>query len=157
MVAATNARNVLIGRVQKAVAKWDELYPGIQAPKACDGFPASEPPFYIAVDSIAASANVTKESTIGAGRWEFTVNVVCFARHTDQLVASETLMAYTDCVMRCVMADQTLDRTVDNAFPSLDAAGTAADTSKRTLAAATVSVRCSVFSVCPKEFKEAVL
>lgn len=157
MVAAIEARDVILGRIQKAVSKWDELYPGIQAPKVCDGYPATEPPFYIAVDTIATTANVTGQSTIGAGRWEFSVSVLCFARNTDKVVASEALMSYVDAAFRCVMADQTLGRTVDNAFPSLDAAGTAADTSKRTLAAASVSVRCSLFSVCTQEFKEAVL
>lgn len=156
MVRFSEARDELYRRLSAVGASFGELYPGVQAPKVCKGAPANEPPFYIAVSEAMASATAEGQSTTGNGRWEFTLEVMCFARHASQEEASDALMAYVDAVFNAVMADQRLKGAVDNAFPSVQAVGTAPDSSKRHMAAASVAVRCSVFSVCPMRFKEVV-
>ena len=140
-----------------AVAEaWEELYPGVQAPKVYDGFPASEPPFYIAVDSIVDTATMGGRATVGAGSLEFTVHVMCFARHADRATASQTLLAYVDAAFSAVMADQRLRGAVDNSFPSIEAAGTSPDSPQRHSAAAAHSVQCAGRSNSPQRFREVV-
>lgn len=156
MVTFTAARDELHRRMAKVSEAFEQLYPGVQAPKVYDGFPASEPPFYIAVDSIIDTAATDGRATTGNGQLNFTVHVMCFARHSDQKTASETLMAYVDSVFKSVMADQRLAKTVDNSFPSIEVAGTSSDSSKYYMAAASVGVQCVVFSKCPREFMEVV-
>lgn len=93
---------------------------------------------------------------MGHARIDFTVHVWCFARHTKQEVAADTLMAYIDAVFKAVLADQRLNMAVDNSFPEIETAGTAADGSKRYTAAASVAVKCHVFSQCPAALMEVV-
>ena len=142
-----------MGKVAEA---FGELYPGVQAPKVYDGFPTSEPPFYIAVDSIVDTATMSGRAVPGAGQLDFTIHVLCFARHADLATASATLLAYVDAVFNAVMADQRLARSVDTAFTSIEASGVAPDSSKYHMAAASVGVQCTVFSKCPQEFREVV-
>lgn len=92
----------------------------------------------------------------GAGQLDFTIHVMCFARHSDQATASATLLAYVDAVFNAVMADQRLAMSVDNSFPSIEAAGASGDSSKYHMAAASVGVQCSVFAKCPQKFREVV-
>lgn len=156
MVTFLAARDELYRRMEKVGESFGELYPGVQEPKVFDGFPSSEPPFYIAVDSIVDTATMGGQATNGAGQLDFTVHVMCFARHSDRATASSTLLAYLDAVFNAVMADQRLARTVDISFPSIEAAGTAPDSSKYYMAAASVGVQCTVFSKCPQRFREVV-
>lgn len=156
MVTFQAARDELYRRMCAVTEAWEELYPGVQAPKVYDGFPTSEPPFYIAVDSIVDTATMGGRATVGAGSLEFTVHVMCFARHADRATASQTLLAYVDAAFNAVMADQRLRGSVDNSFPSIEAAGTSPDSSKYHMAAASVGVQCSVFSKCPQRFREVV-
>lgn len=156
MVTFLAARDEIYRRMAKVGEAFADLYPGVQEPKVYDGFPASEPPFYIAVDSIVDTASMGGQATTGAGQLEFTVHVLCFARHADQSTASATLLSYVDAVFKAVMADQRLARSVDIAFPSIESAGTAPDSSKYHMAAASVGVQCTVFSKCPQEFREVV-
>ena len=156
MVTFVKARDELYRRLCAVGPSFEELYPGVQAPKVIKGAPASEPPFYIAVSDVAALASTSGQATTGDGRWEFTLEVMCFAQHASQECAADTLMTYVDAVFNAVMADQRLRGTVDNSFPSVQSVGTSPDSSKRHLAAASVAVRCSVFSACPKRFREVV-
>ena len=156
MVTFLAARDEIYRRMAKVGEAFADLYPGVQEPKVYDGFPTSEPPFYIAVDSIVDTAAMGGQATNGAGQLDFTVHVLCFARHADQSTASAALLSYVDAVFKAVMADQRLARSVDIAFPSIEAAGTAPDSSKYYMAAASVGVQCTVFSKCPQEFREVV-
>lgn len=156
MVTFLAARDELYRRMSKVAGAFADLYPGVQAPKVYDGFPSSEPPFYIAVDSIVDTASMGGQATNGAGQLDFTVHVLCFARHADQATAAETLLSYVDAVFNAVMADQRLAKSVDIAFPSIEAAGAAPDSSKYHMAAASVGVQCTVFSKCPQRFREVV-
>lgn len=142
--------------MEKVAESFGDLYPGVQAPKVFDGFPTSEPPFYIAVDSIVDTAAMGGKAVPDAGQLDFTIHVLCFARHADLATASATLLAYVDAVFNAVMADQRLAMSVDNSFPSVEAAGTSPDSSKYHMAAASVGVQCSVFSKCPQRFREVV-
>lgn len=156
MVTFLAARDEIYRRMAKVGEAFADLYPGVQEPKVYDGFPASEPPFYIAVDSIVDTASMGGQATNGAGQLDFTVHVLCFARHADQSTASATLLSYVDAVFKAVMADQRLRMTVDNSFPSIEAAGVSGDSSKYHMAAASVGVQCSVFAKCPQKFREVV-
>jgi len=106
MVTFQAARDELYRRMAKVADSFGELYPGVQAPKVYDGLPTSEPPFYIAVDSIVDTATMGGRAVPGAGQLDFTIHVMCFARHSDQATASATLLAYVDAVFNAVMADQ---------------------------------------------------
>ena len=156
MVTFLAARDELYRRMAKVGESFGELYPGVQEPKVYDGFPTSEPPFYIAVDSIVDTAAMGGQATNGAGQLDFTVHVMCFARHADRATAAGALLSYVDAVFNAVMADQRLARTVDISVPSIEAAGTSPDSSKYHMAAASVGVQCTVFSKCPQRFREVV-
>lgn len=156
MVTFQAARDEVYRRLCKVSEAFEELYPGVQAPKVYDGLPTNEPPFYLAVDSVVDTATMGGRATPGAGQLDFTVRVMCFARHADMATASNTLLTYVDAVFGAVMADQRLAMTVDNAFPAVDAAGTSPDSSKYHMAAASVGIQCSVFSKCPKRIREVI-
>ena len=87
--------------------------------------------------------------SMGHAQVDFTLRVWLCAQHTSLEEASNALLSYVDAVTGAVMADPQLCGTVDNAFPSIESAGTAADSSKRYIAAASLSVACSVYSACP--------
>lgn len=150
------ARDVLFERLTTVFSKFDELYPDLKAPKVFEGFPVTEPPFYVAVDEIAEPVSTTGAVTGGHDDFSFSLHVWLFARHKDLKMASSCLLAYIETVIASVMADPQLDRTVDTANSSVDGAGTAADSENRYIAAATVSVNCTRFSYCPKEIREIV-
>lgn len=136
-----------------------EIFRGLcdyQAPKVFDRYPVNEPPFYVAVDEIVETASTDAAVSMGHATIGFPVNVLACAQHSDLITASNTLMAYINTIFAVVLADQTLGRSVDNSFPSIETAGTAADGSKRYLAAARISINCTVFSKCPREIKEAL-
>ncbi len=157
MVTFSEARDALNRRMEAVFGKpFEALHPGVTPPKVYVGFPASEPPFYVAVDEIVDTARSSESASMGHARIDFTVHVWCCACHAKQRVAADTLLAYVDTVFKAVLADQRLDMTVDLSFPSIETAGTSADGSKRYLAAASVAVECSVFSQCPGELMEAV-
>ena len=157
MVRFTQARDVLKARLDAVFAvAFPSLYAGVHEPKVYQGFPVSEPPFYVAVDEIVDTAQSSGAASMGHARIDFTIHVWCFAKHTVQEVAADTLMAYVDAVFCAVLADQRLNGAVDNCFPEIENAGTAADSSKRYTAAASVAVNCSVFSQCPAELMEVV-
>lgn len=156
MVATQAAREELYRRLSKVAEAFPTLYPDAIVPKVYEGFPINEPPAYFAVDEIVDTATMGAESTTGAGRMDFTVNVMCFARHVDRMKTANTLLAYIDAVFKAVMVDQRLRMSVDKSFPAVESAGTSADSSKRYIAAAAIGVKCSVFSVCPKDFKEVI-
>lgn len=156
MVTFNRTRDVLRKRLDAVVAAFGTLYPEVQVPKVYTGFPVDEPPFYIAVDEIVDTAQSSGAASMGHARIDFTVHVWCFARHAKQETAADTLMAYVDAVFKSVLADQRLNMTVDNSFPEIETAGTAADSSKRYTAAASVAIQCHVFSQCPAKMMEVV-
>lgn len=157
MVSFVQARDVLKTRLDTVFAvAFPSIYPGVQEPKVFKGFPPSEPPFYVAVDEIVDTAQSSGAASMGHARIDFTIHVWCFARHTVQEVAADTLLAYVDAVFKAVLADQRLGGAVDNSFPEIETAGTAADSSKRYTAAASVAINCHVFSQCPSELMEVV-
>lgn len=137
-------------------AAFADLAPGITPPRVYRGFPKDEPPFYVAVDEIADEIAAGGGASVGHASIEFTTHVWLFARHRSKETVSDTLLAYADTVLAAVMADHTLDMAVDNAQPSVASAGTAADSSNRYMAAASVDIRCTVGSACPARVKEIV-
>ena len=158
MVTFAAARDEVQRRMEAVFAPeaFGELYPGVQAPKVYRGFPVNEPPFYCAVDEIVDSARTSGAASMGHAEYRFTVHVWLFAQHSSQVTAADALLAYTDAVFASVLADHTLKGAVDNALPSVETAGTAADGSKRYTAAAAVAIECAVFSQCPAKMKEIV-
>ena len=157
MVTFAQARDVLKNRLDAVFSSgaFVEIY-GVQAPKVYQGFPVNEPPFYVAVDEIIDTATTVGAVTMGHAQVDFTLRVWAFAQHVNQETAANTLLAYVDAVFKAVCADQRLNFTVDNSFPEIETAGTAADSSKRYTAAASIAVRCGVFSQCPAELMEVV-
>lgn len=155
-VAYQVARDALVSRLEAVFGAFGTLYPGVQEPKVYKGFPVDEPPFYVAVDEIVDTMETSGAASMGHARIDFTIHVWCFARHTKLETAADTLLAYVDAVFKSVLADQRLNGTIDNSFPSIESAGTAADSSKRYVAAAAISVQCHVFSQCPAELMEVV-
>ena len=158
MVSYAGARDVLKARLDAVFADeaFARLYPGAKAPKVFLGFPVTEPPFYAAVDEIADASAASGSASMGHAQIDFSLHVWLCAQHSDLKTASDTLMAYVDAVFCAVMADPQLCGTVDNCLPSIDTAGTAADGSKRYIAAASVAVACSVWSACPAAIAQAV-
>lgn len=158
MVTVVNARDALLRRMEAVFSEenFGELFPDYEHPKVTLGFPTNESPFYVAVDEIAEPINMEGAVSMGHASLDFTLHVWVFARHKDLGKAADTLLAYIMTVLFSVLADQCLDYTVDNSFPRVDGAGTAADTSKRYQAAASIAINCSVGSVCPDKIKEIV-
>ena len=152
VIPAIQARDVLYERLKKVFAKLD----GCQKPEVCRGFPTNEPPFYVAVDEIVDTATTEGAASMGHAKVAFELNVFLCAVHRELLVASNTLLAYIDAVFSSVLADHTLGMTVDNSFPAVSMAGTSADSSKRYIAAANVTVSCEIASACPAWVKEAI-
>ena len=133
------------------------MYPAAaKAPKVYDGFPASEPNFYASVDEIADDVATTGAASMGHQQVDFTIRVYLCAKHTDLIKASETLMCYVDAVIGSVMADPQIGGTADNATASIEAAGTAAEAGRQYIAAASIAVRCSVYSTCPSALADIV-
>lgn len=152
------ARDVLKERLDAVFASeaFGVLYPGAKRPKTFLGFPVTEPPFYAAVDEIVDAAATSGGASMGHAQVDFTLRVWLCAQHADLAAASDTLLAYIDAVFGSVMADPQLCGSVDNAFPTIETAGTAADSSKRYIAAASVAVACTVWSACPASLAEVV-
>jgi len=152
------ARNVLKKRLEAVFASeaFGVLYPGAKQPKVFLGFPTSEPPFYAAVDEIVDASATSGGVSMGHAQVDFTLHVWLCAQHSSLETASDTLLAYIDAVFGSTMADPQLCETVDNAFPVIETAGTAADSSKRYIAAASVAVQCSVYSACPAQLAATV-
>ena len=157
MVTFAKARDVLKQRFDAVFSSgaFAALY-GVQAPKVYQGFPVTEPPFYVAVDEVVDTATTTGAVTMGHAQIDFTIHVWCFAQHVNQETAANTLLSYVDAIFKAVLADHRLNFTVDNSFPEIRSAGTSADSSKRYTAAASIDIRCSVFSQCPAELMEVV-
>lgn len=152
------ARDVLKERLEAVFASetFGDLYPGAKEPKVFLGFPVTEPPFYAAVDEIVETAATSGGVSMGHAQIDFTLHVWLCVQHTDLETAANTLLAYIDAVFGSTMADPQLCGTVDSAFPSIDSAGTAADSSKRYIAAASVGIQCSVYSGCPAQLYQTV-
>lgn len=160
MVADTiAARDVLYRRVCAVLAPdvLAELYPqAVEAPRVFLGFPTTEPPFYAAVDEVVENLETSGAVSMGHATYEFDLHVWLCAQHVDLRAASDTLLAYIDAVTGGVMADQQLCMTVDNAFPRIEQVGTAADNSRRYIAAAALAITCTVYSACPAELQAVV-
>ena len=150
------ARDVLKHRLDAVFGNFATLYDGVKAPKVFLGFPVTEPPFYAAVDEIVDTAETGGAVSMGHDTVSFTIRIWLFAQHADLKTASDTLLSYVDAVFGAVMADPQLNLSVDNSFPSVESAGTAADSSNRYIAAASVAVSCSVWSACPAALAEVV-
>lgn len=153
------ARNVLRKRLEAVFepGAFSTLYPETEkAPKVFVGFPTTEPPFYAAVDEIVDVATTAGAATMGHDTVSFTLHVWLSAQHSDLGTAADALLAYIDAVFGSVMADPQLCGSVENAFPQIESAGTAADSSKRYIAAALLGIECTVWSSCPAELQELV-
>ena len=157
MVTFGAARDELFRRLQAVSEAFGTLYPDVQPPRVFLGFPANEPPFYIVVDEIVDIAKTSGGASMGHAQLEFTLNVWCCAQHSRQETAADTLLAYVDAVFNAVLADHTMNGTVDNSMPIVESAGTAADSSKRYIAAAALGVECQVFAMCPHALADVVL
>ena len=145
------ARNVIEQRLADVFTPevFGVLYPETdKVPKVFTGFPTTEPPFYVAVDEIVDVASTAGAATMGRDQVSFTLNVWMSAQHTELRRAADAVLCYVDAVFGAIMADPQLCDTVENAFPRVDSAGTAADSSKRYIAAALVSVDCTVWTGC---------
>lgn len=153
------ARNVLVKRLEAVFAPetFAALYPESgKAPRVFLGFPVTEPPFYAAVDEIVDVATTDGAATMGHDTVRFTLHVWLSAQHSELEAASNALLAYVDAVFGSVMADPRMNGSVDNAFAKVESAGTAADSSKRYIAAALVGVECTAWSACPAQLAEVV-
>lgn len=152
------ARDALKARLDAVFAPetFDGLYPGAKAPSVFLGFPVSEPPFYAAVDEVVEASQASGAASMGHAQITFTLHVWLCAQHTELKKAADTLLEYIDAVFGAVLADQRLCSTVDNAFPSIDAIGTGADSSRRYTAAASIAIECARASVCPAPLREVV-
>lgn len=136
---------------------FDALYPqAAKAPQVHLGFPVTEPPFYCAVDEIIDNLDTTGGATMGHAEVSFTLHVWLSAQHADLKKASDTLLCYVDAVAGAILCDQRLNMSVDNSFASIEASGTAADSSKRYIAAASMAIECTVYSQCPAALMQAV-
>lgn len=155
---AIAARDALRKRLEAVFSAevMDEVYPDARVPSVYLGYPVNEPPCYVAVDEIVDTAQSSGAATMGHAQLDFTLNVWLFARNASLVTAANTLLCYIDAVFGAVLADQRLDFTVDNSFPRVLSAGTAADSSKYYMAAASVAVECSVYSQCPRKLQEVV-
>lgn len=152
MVAGwTYARDVIEHRLRAVFAPeaFEALYPGAKPPKVSLGFPVTEPPFYAAVDEIVDTAETSGAASMGHAEIDYTIRIWLCAQHADLRTASDTLLAYIDAVFGAIMADPQLCGAADNAFTAVENAGTAADSSKRYIAAASVAVQCQRWSACP--------
>ena len=154
----SDARNRILALCEALYSSgaFGTLWPDVPLPKVYLGFPVNEPPFYVAVDEVTDYLGTTGAVSMGHAEVEWTCRVWCFAQHTSLQTASDALLAYCEALIMAVLADNTLGGTVDNAFPGIETAGTSADGSKRYIAAASVAVRCSLFSVCPAEIREVI-
>lgn len=152
------ARNVLKERLEAVFAPeaFATLYPGAKEPRVFLGFPVTEPPFYAAVDEIIDASATSGGVTMGHAQVDFTLRVWLCVQHTDLETAANTMLAYIDAVFGSTMADPQLCGTVDGAFPAIETAGTATDSSKRYIAAASVAIQCSVYSACPAQLYQTV-
>lgn len=152
------ARDVLKERLEAVFdpEAFGRLYPGAKEPRVFLGFPVTEPPFYAAVDEIVDASATSGAVTMGHAQVDFTLRVWLCAQHTDLAEAANTLLAYIDAVFGSTMADPQLCGTVDGAFPVVETAGTAADSSRRYIAAASVAIQCSVYSACPAQLYQTV-
>lgn len=154
----TAARDVLEGHLAAVfdAETFGELYPDAKPPKVMLGFPVNEPPFYAAIDEIVDAAETAGGVSMGHAEVGFTLRVWLCAQHSDLKTAADTMLAYIDAVFGAIMADPQLCETVDNAFPSIETAGTAADSSRRYIAAASVAIACTRYSACPATLYEAI-
>ena len=153
------ARDVLMKRLEAVFEPeaFSALYPETEkAPKVFLGFPTTEPPFYVAVDEVVDTATTDGAATMGHDTVSFTLHVWASAQHTSLEEASNAVLAYVDAIFGAVMADPRLCGTVDNAFPQVESAATAADSSKRHIAAALVGVECTAWSACPAALQDIV-
>lgn len=153
------ARNAIKSRIEKffGCASFSTIFPeAAKAPRVSIGFPTNEPPFYVAVDEIVDDLQPGKGSSCGQIAIKFRVSVYACARHVDLIKAADTAGSYAFAVVMCVLADQTLDGAVDLAVPSISGGGTAADSDRKYLATAVVSIECDAWAVCPQEIREAM-
>lgn len=157
VVPFIKARDVLYERLKTVFSSdvFVELY-GCEKPSVTRGFPLNEPHFYVAVDEIVDEPQTDGAVSMGHAGLTFNINVYLYAQHSDLIVAANTLMSYIHAVFLSVIADQRLNGTVDNAFPRVTTSGTAADSSKRYIAAAGLSIQCQIFSQCPAQIKELI-
>lgn len=157
MVTFAAARDVLKNRLDAVFGSsaFVDLY-GCTVPQVYQGFPLNEPPFYVAVDEIIDTASSQGAATMGHAQLDFTLRVWALAQHADLKTAADCLLSYIDVIFNSVLADQQLKHTVDNCFPQIETAGTAADSKGYYIAAASIAVKCSVFSVCPCEILEVI-
>lgn len=152
------ARDVLHERLAAVFGSpaFQELYPDAMVPTVTFGFPVNEPPAFVAVDEIASDIAADGRVTMAHDEYGFALGVYAFAQNVDLKAAADSLMCYVDAVFGAILADHTLQGTVDNAIPRVVSEGTSADSSKRYIAAAQIQIECRRFSVCPAEIKEIV-
>lgn len=150
------SRDALYERLSAVLDKFYQIYPDIQEPKLFKGFPVGEPPFYIAVDEVTPSASSAGAASIGRDNITWTLGVWAFAKHSNLLIASDTLLTYINLIFSIVMADPSLGRNVDNAFPSIEVIGTSRDPGNYYIAAAQLSIECTACATCPTEIRQIV-
>lgn len=149
-----SARDALFERLAAVFAS-AELDVGIR-PKVTKGFPVSQPRAYVAVDEVCDTAATRGAVSCGHDEVEFTIHVWAFAEHADRAKACNAVLGYVWTIFCAVLADRMLERTVGFATPSVRDASTAANGSKRFIAAATIDVTCTIGSTCPAWMKEVI-
>lgn len=158
MVDIKAARNNLYERTKAVFSDecFGSLFPGMTVPDVFLGFPVNEPPFYIAVDEIPEGITADPAASMGHAEVTFELGIWLCTSNRDLLTVADSLIDYECTIIDAICADQTLGRTVDNAFPRVSDTGTAANSSKRYIGAANITVTCSKFSNCPNQIKESV-
>lgn len=158
MVDIKAARNNLHERVKAVFSDecFGALFPGMTIPDVFLGFPVNEPPFYVAIDEIPENTSAGAAVSMGHSEITFDLGIWICASNRELLTVADSLIDYEGVIIDAICADQTLGRTVDNAFPRVTNTGTAANSSKRYIGAANITVACSKFSNCPNQIKEIV-
>lgn len=150
------SRDELHDRLEAVLEAFGDMHPDVPSPKLYKGFPVGEPPFYVAVDEIIPSASGTGAASIGQDTITWTLGVWVFAKHSNLLTVSDALLTYIETVFATVLADPSLGRTVDNAFPAIEVIGTASDSGKYYIASAQLSIECRAEATCPPEIRQIV-
>lgn len=158
MVDIKAARDNLHARIKAVFSEscFGALFPDDALPEVFLGFPVNEPPFYIAVDEIPEGTASGSAVSMGHGEVTFDLNIWLCATSSKLLIVADSLIDYQTAIIDAIMADQTLGRIVDSAFPRVTNTGTAANSSKRYTGAANIAVSCTKYSNCPNQIKEIV-
>ena len=152
------AAEELTRRVRKVLSKEGlAVYDGdTPEPSVHYGLPATVGPWCVWVDPLPHSVETSGGASGHEHGTEFSLYVDCVAKSRKREDAVRALQRYANSVYMGVMADATLNRTVNNALPRLFDSGCDVTNDKQFICAAVVEVRCKTFTMCPHEFRELI-